>query len=1046
MAVSLELNNAIPPFDPSGEPTTLKSRWNRWIRAFDLFAVGKGVEDDGQKRALLLHSAGMQVQDIFFSLAKVEELTTYDKTKKALCDYFAPQSNETYERHIFKRMAQENETVDQFVTRLRIKASACGFKDENEQVRDQLIFGLKSVSLKSKLIEKGEKLTLDDARSIARAAESSKLQAEKISNGIPGQSSEVFKVYTDKSGNPKTGQSSKDNKCFRCGREGHFSKSSSCPARNKTCSKCGLIGHFSVKCKTQPERYKKDKKQSYSKDKKGRKGQVRAVDLLQSGSGSEDEYAFTIDDKSKDEMLHVVLGNVTVPMLIDSGASTNIVDKNTWSFLKKNHIKCQSKQCEKQLYAYGTKEPLKTLGTFTCAVEVDDKRVYAEFVVIDGTGKPLLGKETAVNLGVLKIGLNVNSVSTPKDIVNNYKECFQGIGKLKDYKLKLYIDPNVKPVAQAQYRMPFTLRDKVSKELKKLEESDIIESVEGPTPWVSPMITVPKPNGDIRLCVDMRQANRAIIRERHPIPTIDEVLQEMNDSQVFSKLDLKWGYHQIELEESSRPITTFVTHQGLYRYKRLMFGISSAPEKYQQVIHQIFQDCEGVQNISDDIIVHAPSQELHDIRLKQVLNRIKERGLTLNKEKCQFNLNKLIFMGHVLSNRGINPTEDKVSAIAKARRPESAREVRSFLGLVTFCSRFIPHLATLAEPLRKLTKKNEQFKWNKEQDDAFHKVKKAIANAETLAYFDKNAKTVIIADASPVGVGAVLTQWQGDQLRPVYYASRTLSPTERRYSQTEKEALALVWACERFHLYLYGINFELVTDHKPLEVIYSRTSKPSARIQRWVLRLQPYTFTVKYRPGCENIADPLSRLLDLSKEETKSPRNVAEEYVRHIATSCVPNAVTIQEIEKISSQDEELTELRSCIKNGVWNTSSVTVPYMTVREELCVLGKIVLRGNRIVPPKKLRQKLVQIAHEGHQGMTGTKQMLRTHLWWPSMDRDVEKFCRACHGCQVVSRNFTAPEPMKVKTLPDGPWQELAIDLLGPLPTGDYVFRGSRLLQ
>ena len=148
----------------------------------------------------------MQVQDIFFSLAKVEELTTYDKTKKALCDYFAPQSNETYERHIhvFKRMAQENETVDQFVTRLGIKASACGFKDQDEQVRDQLIFGLKSVSLKSKLIEKGEKLTLDDARSIARAAESSKLQAEKISNGIPGQSSEVFKMYTDKSGNPKT--------------------------------------------------------------------------------------------------------------------------------------------------------------------------------------------------------------------------------------------------------------------------------------------------------------------------------------------------------------------------------------------------------------------------------------------------------------------------------------------------------------------------------------------------------------------------------------------------------------------------------------------------------------------------------------------------------------------------------------------------------------------------------------------------------------------------------------------------------------------------
>ena len=211
---------------------------------------------------------------------------------------------------------------------------------------------------------------------------------------------------------------------------------------------------------------------------------------------------------------------------------------------------------------------------------------------------------------------------------------------------------------------------------------DIIEKVEGPTPWVSPVLAVPKKNGEIRLCLDMRQANRAVIRERHPIPTVDEVLHCLNGSTVFSRLDLKWGFHQIELDESSRNITTFVTHAGLYRYKRLFFGISSGPEKYQQIIQQVLSECEGALNIADDIIVHAVNNEQHDDRLLQVLSCLCRNGLTLNKEKCALRLPKLDFMGHVLSKYGVGPAEDKVRAIASARQPQSASEVKSLLGLV----------------------------------------------------------------------------------------------------------------------------------------------------------------------------------------------------------------------------------------------------------------------------------------------------------------------------------------------------------------------------
>ena len=333
------------------------------------------------------------------------------------------------------------------------------------------------------------------------------------------------------------------------------------------------------------------------------------------------------------------------------------------------------------------------------------------------------------------------------------------------------------------------MREKIEKKLDELLHEDIIERVDGPTPWVNPVVVVPKPNGEVRLCVDMRCANKAIIRERHPIPTIDEVLNDMQEGSVFSKLDLKWGYHQIELSTESRGITTFATHKGLFRYKRLMFGISSAPEKYQQVIQRVLHDCSGTANISDDIIIFGSDTDEHDRRLEQVLVRLEEKGLTLNKEKCVFHMPKLTFMGLVLSQRGIGPTEEKVKAVTETCEPQNASEVKSFLGLVNFNARFIPDLATVAEPLRRLTKKGEPFVFGPEQHAAFTVLKQRMAQAETLGYFDRNAKTKIITDASPVGLGAILVQEHNGENRVICYASRGLSAVQRRYSHTEREAL-----------------------------------------------------------------------------------------------------------------------------------------------------------------------------------------------------------------------------------------------------------------
>ena len=340
-------------------------------------------------------------------------------------------------------------------------------------------------------------------------------------------------------------------------------------------------------------------------------------------------------------------------------------------------------------------------------------------------------------------------------MTDQYPECFQGLGKLKNYQAKIYIDPEVRPVAQNPRRIPFSLRSKVQAKIEELLELDVIEKVDGPTPWVSPICVVPKSDGDIRLCVDMRRANEAVVRERHPIPTVDEVLQNMNESAEFSKLDLKWGYYQIELENKSREIATFATHMGLFRYKRLMFGITSAPELYQHIIQQILQGCDGAYNISDDIIVHGRSVEEHDARLNKVMERQREKGLTLNSDKCQFRISKIEFMGHVLSEKGIAPTEEKVKAVLEAREPATVSEARSFLGLVNFCSRFIPDLATTAESLRRFTRKDVAFSWGNDQKTAFKRVKEKLGDSETLAYFDGNAITQLVTRGGSRGVQSV---------------------------------------------------------------------------------------------------------------------------------------------------------------------------------------------------------------------------------------------------------------------------------------------------
>ena len=927
MANSVE--RTLPPLDLTGSSSQVAERWRQWKRSYQYYVDGKGITNPSRKKAQLLHLAGMEVQDIYEDLPDPGPLNADQDNEYVVClrtldAHFRTEENVPYERHVFRQLTPtKEETADKFLVRLRKQARHCNFGATlEENLRDQLIEKLSDVELKKKLLEVNN-ITLEAAMDKVRKWEASREQASQMVT--PNQESGAGTNAVEE--NPGRGTKGK-RVCFNCGKEGHFAQSKTCPARGRKCNKCGKYGHYASCCKG--GRSLKSGKQGTTQQREcrqqrhGKGGQTNQVEDRCKQSGEDHTFAFTIEEQtcamhnSTEPVISVKIGGISRDVLIDSGSASNLISKDTLQELEYQMLKIELKPCTKRLYAYGGRE-LGVQGQFHSEVSVSKANVAANFIVVD-SGRCLLGYSTATDLGILRVDpmgtLGTGNCNTVDDTLlgelkAKYPSVFQGIGKLKDYRLKLHIDPSVTPVVQKMRRVPFSIKDKVTTKVNELLEKDIIEKVEGPTVWVSPVVVAPKPSGDIRLCVDMRRANEAIIRERLPIPTIDEVLESLNGSGVFSKLDLRWGFHQIELDPESRDITAFATHDGIFRYKRLSFGVNAAPEKYQHIITQSMAGLQGVANIADDLIVHGRDTEEHDKNLHGVLQRLSEKQLTLNAEKCTFRMSKVVFMGLLLSKHGVGPTKEKVRAVAEASQPQTPSEVRSFLGLVGFSARFIPDFATTADPVRKLARKGEPFVWGEKQEQSFQRLKSQVASAPVLAYFDKDMPTRVIADASPVGLGAVLVQEKNGESRAVCYASRSLSQVERRYSQTEKEALALVWACERFHLYLYGLpQFDLVTDHEALKVIYSRKSKPSARIERWVLRLQPYNYRVCYVPSRKNIADALSRL---TKIPASSQSIEDDEFVRMIALHAVPVALRIKEIERVSVQDSELQAVRNCL-------------------------------------------------------------------------------------------------------------------------------------
>ncbi|XP_055615315.1 uncharacterized protein K02A2.6-like [Toxorhynchites rutilus septentrionalis] len=1034
----------IPQFKLKSFPQNLvRNEWVKYKRNIDYIIAATGETDRTRIKNIFLAKAGPELQEIFTSIpgADVQEdpeksIDPFAVAINKLDEYFSPKQHETFERNMFWTLKPETEeTLGKFMLRCQDQAAKCNFGSNAEESRaisvvDKVILYAPS-DLKEQLLQK-DVLKLDDVTKIVSSYESVKQQAKSFS--LPGTS---FSSDTDciPLSNVNKVKHMTNKGCTRCGRSGHFANDSACPARLKECIKCKRIGHFAAQCRSLPALKHKQfpKQESKWQGKRFKSHQVNEIGT--SDDNESKNFLFSISDGG--ELIRIKLGGVVLQVLVDSGCKKNIVDEQSWNYIKANGAKIwnQTKNCDEVFLPYGENaKPLTLLGKFDATVSINDigkiHETIATFYVAKGGQQCLLGRVTATDLGVLFIGLpsthGVNAIKTTG---------VQPFPKIKGIQVKVPIDEFVQPVCQPPRRPPIALMTKIEDKLNSLLASDIIERVEGSSPWVSPLVTVVKDNGDLRLCVDMRRANMAIVRERHIMPTIEDFLPRFTSAKWFSRLDVKEAFHQVELENGSRYITTFITHMGLFRYKRLMYGIACAPELFQRILEQILSPfSKNVVNFIDDILIFASTEQEHDRVLDAVLSTLNKYGMLLNQGKCVFKVSELEFLGHVISPDGICPSNSKVECLQKFRAPSTSEEVRSFLGLVTYIGRFLPNLATITAPLRELTHSGVKFIWGEKQQTSFEKLKELIGNVQHLRFFDNTLRTRVIADASPVALGAVLLQFKGptdDDPRPIAYASKSLTSTEKRYCQTEKEALALVWAVERFSVYLLGRKFELETDHKPLEAIFKPTSRPCSRIERWVLRLQSFSFVVKYRKGINNVADPFSRLV-----EEQPPKEFDAESKFMVLAVLESAAIDVQLLEERSSADATLGAVKQCLHTGNWDIQLVK-PFTPFKNELGFIGDLVVRGNKLVVPDCLRQRMLDLAHEGHPGESVMKRRLRDRVWWPGMDRDAEKQVKACDGCRLVSLP-NKPEPMSRREMPSKPWIEVAVDFLGPLPCGTYL--------
>uniref|UniRef100_A0A8C9WLU3 Gypsy retrotransposon integrase-like protein 1 n=1 Tax=Scleropages formosus TaxID=113540 RepID=A0A8C9WLU3_SCLFO len=571
----------------------------------------------------------------------------------------------------------------------------------------------------------------------------------------------------------------------------------------------------------------------------------------------------------------------------------------------------------------------------------------------------------------------------------------------------------------------------LKEELQDLQRRGIIASVDRSTDWISSMVVVQKPNGKLRVCIDPRPLNKALKRSHFPLPTIEDILPDLSKARVFTVCDVKSGFCHVKLEEEFSYLTTFATTFGRSKWLRIPMGMSPAPEIFQRKPTLALEGLSGIYIIADDVLITGQeetpetAEQDHDEKLKACLTRCREKGIKLNIDKFKLRQNEVSYIRHLLTSDGLKMDPDKVRAITHMPKPTDVKGVQRLLGMVNYLSRFCVHLSVHCEVLRQLTRKDREWCWTARHKEALSKIKEIVANAPVLKYYNPDVEFTIQRDASDTGLGAALLQGG----MPVAFASRALKQTERRYAQTEKEFLALVFSMEKFHQNTYGRRITVQSDHKPLENIMRKPllSAPK-RLQRMMLRIQKHDVDIVYVPGRDVVlADTVSRAYLTESLPTGSVETEIEtvNMVQHLPFS----EDGLGRIRSATKDDRTLQTPIKTIQHG-WPKEKADMPneirhYFLFQEELP--GWNCLQGRKVVIPDVLRKEVTQRIHSSHLGVEGCLRRARECVYWQGMNDQIKTYIQKCDTCRSVDCS-QQKETLKPHEMPKRPRAKAGNDL------------------
>ncbi|KAD2394393.1 hypothetical protein E3N88_41370 [Mikania micrantha] len=600
-------------------------------------------------------------------------------------------------------------------------------------------------------------------------------------------------------------------------------------------------------------------------------------------------------------------------------------------------------------------------------------------------------------------------------VVREYQEVFPedlpGLPPVRPVEFRIDLVPGATPVAKSPYRLAPSEMQELSNQLQELLDKGFIRP--SYSPWGAPVLFVKKKDGSFRMCIDYRELNKLTIKNRYPLPRIDDLFDQLQGAQYFSKIDLRSGYHQLRVQDEDIPKTAFRTRYGHYEFLVMPFGLTNAPAVFMDLMNRVCKPYldQFVIVFIDDILIYSKSKAEHEQHLRKILELLMEQKLYAKFSKCEFWLREVQFLGHVVNSEGIHVDPAKIEAIKNWDTPRTPTEIRSFLGLVGYYRRFISNFSKIALSLTKLTQKSEPFVWEQKQEDAFQTLKQKLCNAPILSLPEGCDDFVVYCDASHQGLGCVLMQ----RGKVIAYASRQLKVHEKNYTTHDLELGAVIFALKIWRHYLYGTKCTIFTDHKSLQHIFDQ-KELNMRQRRWVELLNDYDCVIKYHPGKANVvADALSR-----KERVKPLR------VRAMG-------MTVQ----TSLQDRIIQAQQESVDRG--NLKKELDCGAEKHLETKSDGMIYYQDRIWIPAvDELRRLIFDEAHKTkysvHPGADKMYQDLRGFYWWPGMKKNIAEYVGRCLTCAKVKTEHQRPSGLlEQPEILLWKWEQIAMDFITKLP-------------